>query len=311
VRGIQAEQRAFPSGVGSSSLSTVNAVCDLLSKRIVCTRWVMGRTKTIKTWPALSDTYGKLASTGQRWLYRGQGADFPLKPSLERALERFDLPIGELRQHEDRLLRHFKRNFHRYSSYLPSDSDKAEWLALMQHHGAPTRLMDWTYSFHIALFFAVESVKVGSTCVVWVVDNGFLRSEMLGGLSKSERAIYDKNDKDPKVLNQLLEGEARAIVPMNPSRLNERLAVQQGIFLASRCTTESFDTTFERMRMKEPKAFWKLEIVCSKKLLVAALNSLHSINIGHVSLFPGLDGFCQSFKNLLPLPNLWNYLRRT
>ena len=183
----------------------------------------------------------------------------------------------------------------------------------MQHHGAPTPLLDWTYSFHVALFFAIESVEVGSTCAVWAVDNGFLLEEMLAslGLSESEVTTLVRTDKDKSAefLNPLLDNEASGIVPINPFRLNERLAVQQGIFLASRCTTESFDSTFKRMCAKEPKAFYKLEIECSKDLLVAVLTSLRSMNISRVSLFPGLDGFCQSFKNLLPLPNLLDYFR--
>lgn len=268
----------------------------------------------IKTWPVLSDAYRELASTGQRWLFRGQQShNWPLNSSLERALARFGLPFAGLRQYETFLLREFKRNFHRYSLYLPSDSNKAEWLTLMQHHGAPTRLLDWTYSFQVALFFAIESVEVGSTCAVWVVDHGFLLGEMQAslGLSKSDvtTLVRTDKDKDPKFLNPLLDDEASGIVPINPFRLNERLAVQQGLFLASRCTTESFDATFEKMRAKQPKAFYKLEIECSKDLLVDALTSLRSMNISRVSLFPGLDGFCQSFKNLLPLPNLLEYFQ--
>jgi len=183
----------------------------------------------------------------------------------------------------------------------------------MQHHGAPTRLLDWTYSFQVALFFAIESVKVGSTCAVWAVDYGFLLEELRAslGLSKSEVStlVLTDGDKAPAFLNHLLDDEAGGIVAINPFRLNERLVVQQGIFLASRCTSESFDSTFERMRTKQPKAFYKFEIECSKDLLVAALTSLHSMNISRVSLFPGLDGFCQSFENLLPLPNRLDYFR--
>src|SRR5438093_2893211 len=43
-----------------------------------------------------------------------------------------------------------------------------EWLALMQHYGAPTRLLDFTYSFWIALFFAFEEAE--NDCSVVALD---------------------------------------------------------------------------------------------------------------------------------------------
>ncbi|MCI0559973.1 MAG: FRG domain-containing protein [Nitrososphaera sp.] len=272
-------------------------------------------TPPITTWDNLNKTYDHLFSTGKRWLFRGQrDAGLPLKPSLERALHRFGLPFNKLRSGEDFLLRQFKRNFHRYSLYMPSDHDKAEWLALMQHHGVPTRLLDWTYSFHIALFFAIEFARVDSTCGVWAVDNDFLveilKIELRDKFSKEENDLYDEGgDKDHRILNKLFDGEADIVLPMNPLRLNERLAIQQGIFLFSQSKTQPFHKTFELMRIKNPDAFQKLEIVCSQKFLLTALRMLQSINIWRVSLFPGLDGFCQSFENQLPMQNLRSYLK--
>jgi FRG domain-containing protein len=269
----------------------------------------------ITTWDGVNKAYVELS--GRRWLFRGQeDAGWGLKPSLERVLERFELPIDELREYESLLLREFKRHFHRYSLYVPPDDDDAEWLTMMQHHGAPTRLLDWTYSFHVALFFAVESAKAKSTCAIWAVDNDFLveieKDEVRKKFSKEERRIYDGGgDKDPRILKKFLYGDASIILPMNSLRLNERLTIQQGAFLFSQSLTEPFSMTFERLRKKKPDAFRKLEIVCSKELLVAALWALRSVNIGRVSLFPGLDGFSQSFKNLPPLTNLWRYLRKS
>ncbi|MFZ3213575.1 MAG: FRG domain-containing protein [Terriglobales bacterium] len=215
-------------------------------------------------------------------------------------------------------LRYFKRNFHRYSSYLPGENDDAEWLALMQHHGAPTRLLDWTYSFHVALFFAVESAWIGPKCAIWAVDNDFLqkmlRRELQTKFSKEERKIYEgeiygRRDKDPRILNKLLRGEANIILGLNAWSLNERLLVQQGVFLFSQSKTEPFATTFEQLWKREPDAFRKIDIVCSKQFLEKALRTLQSINIWRVSLFPGLDGFTQSFENQLPLKYLQTYVK--
>jgi hypothetical protein len=50
-------------------------------------------------------------------------------------------------------VREFQRHFHRYTDVLVAPEDLTRWLALMQHHGAPTRFLDCSYSFWVALFF--------------------------------------------------------------------------------------------------------------------------------------------------------------
>ncbi len=122
----------------------------------------------ITTWCALKNKYEEYAAKPPRWIFRGQkDSSWGLEPSLERVMRDFKKPLSEMRPFEDRLLGQFKRDFHRYSQYLPEDRDKLEWLTLMQHHGAPTRLLDWTYSFYVALFFAVESTPEDQTCAIW------------------------------------------------------------------------------------------------------------------------------------------------
>jgi hypothetical protein len=91
------------------------------------------------------------------WAFRGEvSARWPLVSSLTRRLQTFceDRTLWPLR--EERALRVFRRKAHIYLSDRSALQDDLRCLALMQHHGAPTRLLDFTKSPYVAAFFALE-----------------------------------------------------------------------------------------------------------------------------------------------------------
>jgi hypothetical protein len=65
-------------------------------------------------------------------------------------------------------LRIFQKKAHLFLTHIPERSDTFQWLALMQHHGAPTRLLDFTWSRHVAAFFALE--RTTKRAAVWAVN---------------------------------------------------------------------------------------------------------------------------------------------
>jgi hypothetical protein len=89
-----------------------------------------------------------LQSDGHKWLYRGQAdARWDLLPSVHR---------GYSRQQERYLTNEFRVRARSRYPVCPGNSDYPGWLAVMQHYGLPTRLLDWTYSPLIAAFFSVH-----------------------------------------------------------------------------------------------------------------------------------------------------------
>src|ERR1051325_4352480 len=103
----------------------------------------------------------QICQHGYHPLFRGvSDAEFPLIPR-----------VGRLSQHaaeERQLLKLFKRLAEPYLQRVPSND--WEWLSIAQHHGLPTRLMDWTKNPFVAAFFAVRQPEVQTDSAIWVLE---------------------------------------------------------------------------------------------------------------------------------------------
>src|SRR5215218_1482907 len=100
------------------------------------------------------DTFLRTVSTRTNgtWLFRGQaGKKWPLSPSAGR--DQCVGSAGYRRADEYNLLKDFVREAKRY---VESGFSELEWLALAQHHGLPTRLLDWSTNPLVAAWFACE-----------------------------------------------------------------------------------------------------------------------------------------------------------
>jgi hypothetical protein len=206
-------------------------------------------------------------------------------------------------------MREFKRRAHHYLSSVPPDANRLEWLALMQHHGAPTRLLDWTYSLHVAMHFAlIHVLRQGSGApVVWMVDTEWCRdasvevaqtaAQIAGGpanvLSLGAKYAMEEGDEEGVSDDLLWSNTARGVWPVNPFRLNERLTIQKGVFLAPGDPTVSFVDNFTVLPgHEEPPHI--LQYVLPADSINAIGKTLYDANVTDATLFPGLDGFARS-----------------
>ena len=128
--------------------------------------------EVVSTWRQLLDAYERFKD-GQ-WCFRGDmQSAATLKTSLERAaVERWGRPWEEMPLIEEGLIRRFRREAHLYLSSEPEEGDRIGWLSLMRHHGAPTRLLDWSFSFFVAVHFAVERAEPDSPTSIFAMDLG-------------------------------------------------------------------------------------------------------------------------------------------
>jgi hypothetical protein len=190
-------------------------------------------------------------------------------------------------------------------------NEDVEWLALMQHYGVPTRLLDWTKSPYVAAYFAISDVRSDSTCSVWAVDAHLLNSQ-LKRLSKATVSAGEEEDDEEIEESRYSSYQIRSneefreycfdkpepnVVPLQPFRMNERLTIQQGTFLCPGNIAIPFESNLCAVLRGAPDhlRFFRLDIPADLRL--PFLQELNRMNINHATLFPGLDGFATFLKN--------------
>jgi len=221
------------------------------------------------------------------YVFRGlPDKSFDLKTSLMR----LGGPFAELERH---LIRNFRKYAHKN---LVGSDDEWNWVTLAQHHGLPTRLLDWTYSPYVALHFATsELVRVDGDPVVWCINyvkaHELLPTRLRALLRKEGSNVFNVEllgSYAPRLsqFDRLVGQRAKApcILFLEPPSLDDRIINQFGVFsLMSSPTIQIKDWLIKHADL------WK-RIVIPKKIRWEIRDKLDQSNITERVLFPGLDG---------------------
>lgn len=205
---------------------------------------------------------------------------------LQTALSRLGEGSAELEGH---LLRNFRKYAFRGS--VPVDS-VWNWLALAQHHGLPTRMLDWTFSPYVALHFVTASAKrFHQDAVVWCVD--FVRikeylPDRLKALLRDEGANVFTADLLDQAASSLREFDQLAPEPFpiffEPPSLDDRIVNQFALFSLMSRALASFDVWLG----DHPDLARR--IIIPARLKREVRDKLDQANVTERVLFPGLDG---------------------
>jgi hypothetical protein len=246
------------------------------------------------------------ARTGRRrdtGIYRGASdACRPLLTSLDRL-------GGVSPPHAKRDLEaHILRNFIRYSRpHLPT-APVNDWeiLVAAQHHGAPTRLLDWTYSPLVAAHFATSDAHVGRDRAVWRLDwqqvHGAFKLPRLAlliedlartfgsdGRPFTPWMLFDathRGDASPRV-------ELRDFVCMiEPPSLDSRIIAQAAVFTLCTDTSRSFDAFLEAHGLASALT----KFVIPESEATRFRDQLDLVGIDERRVFPDLDGVAEGVR---------------
>ena len=258
------------------------------------------RSVTIDGWENFSELLAELSTIRPfnfGYVFRGHHSSWRLRPSLQRLFDpesdrAFALAIEKSATEE------FQKQAH---LYLPEgiirtvDKDEGsaaiDWWPLMQHYGAPTRLLDWTHSPWIALYFAVEG-NWEADGEIWLYDRIELNERM-----KSLHPDHEYPEGNDKLDSHFLATDGPDdLYTIFSLRAIDRMVTQQGAFTACRNIMADHGAVIETAFGSDRQFYSR--IIVPAKLKPTLLTNLKAMNIGANSLFPGIDGLGRRISEL-------------
>ncbi len=178
---------------------------------------------------------------------------------------------------------------------------------MMQHYRAPTRLLDWTHSPFVALYFAVsdESSTDGAVFTMDAAHLGWALS-----IRRDEPGFANRESARHLRASLLGEEYEVSMAMISCPRPTDRMIAQQSEFMYSTELLEPHDLTADRIVYGSVHGgeghtiFKRYVIPASLKTEMQA--RLHAMNITANSLFPGLDGLGRSVFDELRLTPWWS-----
>jgi hypothetical protein len=199
---------------------------------------------------------------------------------------------------EEALLNRFKQNAIPLLHPAPADADEWAWMFLMRHHRAPSRLLDWTESALIGLFFAVSHAddKDGA---LWI-----LLPSVLNELAQIQENLRDPSDipmfgsaSDPFFNNYLItrvrNSRSHSVPPIAGigGRNSERMTAQQGVFTIFHADLRPLEDWHDGSHI------WRYVIPQASKPKVR--HDLARLGVNRLTIFPELDSVSEVAWQLL------------
>lgn len=191
-----------------------------------------------------------------------------------------------------------------YKKYI-NNANLNPWdiYALMQHHGLPTRQLDWSESALVALYFALSSdLNSSEDCIIYAIDpyelnNKTLLTPSIYCPSEIRGKIVENNIDFNAYLPPNLSGSVELDLPMNPIAINasqqiNRVSSQKGCFTIHGESDESImDYMTDTNRTLTIQ--YNIKDTLSK---INSLNILAKLGVDEEFIYQDLDSLCARIK---------------
>jgi hypothetical protein len=234
------------------------------------------------------------------FIYRGHAdSSWKLESTLERTIG--DNWSSELaKKFEDHYLNLFKSKYHIYNGNEHEPKSKLAWLSVMQHYGDPTRLIDFTESPYIALYFALEAYDplLKNDLSIYAIDYNAIMDESLAYISKRDSSFKKTRNeiigRQDELFDDVVDRFSYEVVWITePLELNARIDRQSGTFLISGDKEKRIEDLLTN-EMYSEVLIKKFIIPSSIYENIYAL--LRKMNINAKTIYGDLGGLAKSIK---------------
>lgn len=259
----------------------------------------------VSTWEEFREaieTFDYALGVRNPYIYRGQSdSSFQLTTRLWRAFEnKENTSRDNFHEFEKWSLGEFEADSHHFlsESILRSCSDCTGWWSLMQHFGAPTRLLDWTLSPYVACYFAARE-NFDKPGTIWVVQHDILK-DATDKIFPTEKNIPD----DPiECIKYFCRNDSPDVLIAVKRHIRfERIKAQQGVFTVCLNVHAKHDEVIRKIFSESDNPNYLAKIIIPADLKLEAIKRLRSMNITASTLFPGLEGLARSLEESILIP---------
>lgn len=242
--------------------------------------------QTITSW----NEFAELTASLDGWAFRGQRqAEWPLYSSISRHLRDFVPERSLWQQREERGVRVFRRKAHNYFADSQILDDDLRCLALMQHHGAPTRLLDFTKSPWVAAFFALETAT-GDAAVFALNTPALWRLRPGPDLDCAHTELDPR--KSGNFQKYFLSDSYNFVWTGEPTQLDRRLMAQSGTFVIPGVIDKPVEEIISTYDTTE--VLLKKLVLPAQQIRTQGMQALYRANLTNATLFPELEGLAKS-----------------
>lgn len=239
----------------------------------------------------------KLNSYKNNFAFRGQAnSSWKLTSSIERLVKK----SAQSRKFEDFFLNQFKKKFPLYSKDLDLPTNKLSWLSLMQHYGAPTRLIDFTTSPFVALYFAIENLEpvIGDNLSIYAIDYTALVNASCKFVERYNASFSkfttDFSEQCEDAFEEILDKNSYDVLWfVDPMQLNNRIEKQAGTFLIS----GSFEKSVDELLNSEIYKNIEMEKISFPHIYLEQIYALlRKIHLSPKSIYGDLSGLAKEIQ---------------